>query len=225
MYQLSRTRLRIVRCWLYPPEKAKLTQPLTIIVDLARDSARANSRVLRRPIRRQGCPYGIARQRHPTGTDLDPSHAENNDSDQRAGAAFGDVLIAVLNEVMPKAWTQYQSVAAERLSTSVEGGTNFNRSAAWSAPCTPEPSTSQQSRSSTASSTSSLAVCYGPNCKTPSPASSLDAEGLDDTGAIEGLLMHPLSEDQQLAIRDTSPKAGSRRHRRYRYANRSKPAA
>ena len=39
MYQLSRTRLGIARCWLDPPEKVKLRQPLNVIVDLARDSA------------------------------------------------------------------------------------------------------------------------------------------------------------------------------------------
>lgn len=92
---MSSTRLRIAGCWLDTPEKVKLIQLLHVIVDLARDSARASSRVLRRPTRQQGCPYGIARHRHPTGTDPDRGHAENDDSDQRAGAAFGDVLIAV----------------------------------------------------------------------------------------------------------------------------------
>jgi len=116
-----------------------------------------------------------------------------------------DVLIAVLNDVMAEAWTQYQSVAAESLSGRL----------LWVVR-----QLQQMSRLVStvhARAERSPAITQWHNNfhfftggllrseleKAGTPATILDAEVMIGTFAVEGLLMHPLSEDQQRAICDT----------------------
>lgn len=115
-----------------------------------------------------------------------------------------DVLIAVLNDVMGEAWTQYQSVAAEpisgRLLWVVQQLQQMSRlvstvhARAERSPAVAEWHNNFHlfTASLLRSELENAGAC----------AARLDAEVMIGIFAVEGLLMHPLSKEQQRAICD-----------------------
>jgi TetR/AcrR family transcriptional regulator, cholesterol catabolism regulator len=115
-----------------------------------------------------------------------------------------DLLVAVLNGVMAEAWTQYQSVAAEPMSVRllwvVHQLQQMSRlvstvhSRAERCPAVAE--WHNNFHLFTAGLLRSELENVG------APATRLDAEVTIGIFAIEGMLMHPLSEEQQGAVCD-----------------------
>jgi TetR/AcrR family transcriptional regulator, cholesterol catabolism regulator len=113
-----------------------------------------------------------------------------------------DVLVAVLNDVMAEAWTQYESVAAEPLSTRV----------LWVVDQLQQVSRLVSSVHARAERSPAIAEWHNNfHFFTSSllrselenagiPTAGLDAEVMIGVFVIEGLLMHPLSDEQQRTI-------------------------
>jgi len=116
-----------------------------------------------------------------------------------------DVLVAVLNDVMAEAWTQYESVAAEPLSARVlwvvhELQQMSRLVSTVHARAERSPSIAEW-HNNFHFFTGSLLRSELENARV-APVAQLDAEVMIGTFAVEGLLMHPLSEEQQRAICD-----------------------
>lgn len=115
-----------------------------------------------------------------------------------------DVLIAVLNEVMAEAWTQYQSVAAEPISARllwvVHQLQQMSRLVSTVHARAERSPAIAEWHNTFHLFTGSLLRSELENAGAPAPR--LDAEVMIGTFAVEGLLMHPLNEEQQRAICD-----------------------
>lgn len=115
-----------------------------------------------------------------------------------------DVLIAVLNDVMAEAWTQYQSVAAEGLATRllwvVHQLQQMSRLVSTVHARAERSPVITQWHNNFHFFTGSLLRSELENAGTDT--ATLDAEVMIGTFTVEGLLMHPLGEDHQRAICD-----------------------
>jgi len=117
-----------------------------------------------------------------------------------------DVLIAVLNNVMAEAWTQYESVAAEplpaRLLWLVHQLQQMSRLVSTVHARAERSPAITEWHNNFHFFTASLVRAELENAGIV-PAEQLDAEVMIGTFTVEGLLMHPLDEDQQRAICNT----------------------
>jgi TetR/AcrR family transcriptional regulator, cholesterol catabolism regulator len=115
-----------------------------------------------------------------------------------------DVLVAVLNDVMADAWTQYRSVADEPISARllwvVHQLQQMSRLVSTVHARAERSPAVAEWHNNFHLFTASLLRSELENAGTPTEG--LDAEVMIGVFAIEGLLMHPLSKEQQLAICD-----------------------
>lgn len=113
-----------------------------------------------------------------------------------------DVLIAVLNDVMAEAWTQYESVAAEplaaRLLWVVHQLQQMSRLVSTVHARAERSSAIAEWHNNFHFFTGSLLRSELDNAG--APTAGLDAEVMIGVFAIEGLLMHPLRNEQQRKI-------------------------
>ena len=117
-----------------------------------------------------------------------------------------EVLVAVLNDVMAEAWTQYESVADEPLATRVlwlvHRLQQMNRLVSTVHARAERSSAIAEWHNNFHFFTASLVRAELENAGVV-PAAQLDAEVMIGTFTVEGLLMHSLDEDQQRVICDT----------------------
>jgi TetR/AcrR family transcriptional regulator, cholesterol catabolism regulator len=117
-----------------------------------------------------------------------------------------DVLVAVLNDVMAEAWTRYEAVAAEPLSTRVlwlvHQLQQMNRLVSTVHARAERSLAITEWHNNFHFLTASLVRAELENAGIVA-AAQLDAEVMIGTFTVEGLLMHNLDEDQQRTICDT----------------------